>query len=393
MRSVAILALGVFAVGTGEFVLAGMLPMLVEAFDISIAQAGQIVTVFALTCAISAPIFTTITAAWQRRSVLVTATLIYLGGAIGTAVAGSFSQIIAAQVVAAIGVGLFIPNASVAAASLVDPKLRGRAIAIVISGFAAAVAIGAPLGTALGGIVDWRTTMWFTAGLAVIGLGGVLAFIPRDLEVPSAGGLRDRMRPLKDRHVLSLLATTLIGYTAVFVPYTYIGVIYEPATGGSSISLAILMLTAGLTGAAGSFIGGYFTDKIGGTRVVTVALLWLGLGLLLVPLATTNFAAAMVVVALYAGPAFALNAPQQHRLITARPDATAVVIALNQSVLYLAIAASGLLGALGIDLLGTRYVSIMAAVLAVLALGFSIAARRTSPQPRKPEVIKELVNQ
>ncbi|GAB3700625.1 MFS transporter [Nocardiopsis oceani] len=376
MGRVAVLALGVFAVGTGEFVLAGLLPMLVEAFGISVASAGQIVTVFALTCAVSAPVLTALTAAWRRRTVLLTATVIYLVGAVGTALAGSYGQIIAAQVIAAAGVGLFIPNASVTAAALVPPRLQGRAIALVVTGFTAAVALGAPVGTALGGLLDWRATLWFAAALAVIGLAGVWAFVPQRLQVPSAGGLRNRLRPLGDRRVVLLLVTTLVAFTAVFVPYTYIGVIYAPTTGGSGVALAVLMLVGGIAGAVGNLAAGVLTDRLGGSRVVAVALVWLTVGLVAVPLATAHFGAALVVVGFYVVGAFAITTPQQHRLIGVRPDAIPIVISLNQSVLYLAIAMSGLIGAAGIELLGSRYVSLLAAVLALVALGASYFAQR-----------------
>lgn len=375
VRRVAVLALGVFAVGTGQFILAGLLPMLVEALEISVADAGTIVTVFALTGAVSAPVLTTLTARWRRRSVLLTGTGIYLLGAIGTAVAGSYSQIVAAQIFAGAGVGLFIPNASVTAAALVPPRLRGRAIALVVTGFTAAVALGAPIGTALGGLFGWRATMWFTATLAVIGLVGVWAFVPAHVDLPTAGGIRARLQPLRDRRVVLLLVTTMAAFTAVFVPYTYIGVIYAPATGGDGLALAVLMLTGGIAGALGNIAAGFLTDRIGGARVVAIALIWLALGLIVVPLTTQHFGAALAVVGFYVVGAFALTTPQQHRLIGTRPEATPIVISLNQSALYLAIALSGLIGAAGIELVGGRYVSLIAAAFALLALVVSAIAQ------------------
>ncbi|MFE9245791.1 MFS transporter [Nocardiopsis sp. NPDC006938] len=381
MAPVAILALGVFAVGTGEFVLAGLLPMLVDAFDVSVAGAGQVVTVFALTCAVSGPVLTALTAAWARRTVLLTATLIYLLGSAGSAMADTYSQLLAAQVIAAAGVGLYIPNASATAAALVPPRLQGRAIALVVTGFTAAVAFGAPLGTALGGLLDWRATLWFATLLATVGLTGVALAVPRRVEVPDAGGFRDRLRPLGDRRVLMLLATTLVAFTAVFVPYTYIGVVYAPATGGSGLALAALMMVGGIAGAVGNLSAGSLTDRWGGSRVVAVALVLLAVGLLLVPLSTTTLFLAVPVVAFYAAASFAITTPQQHRIISLNPAAAPVLLSLNQSVLYLAIAASGVVGAGGIEALGARYVTLVAAAAALAALGLSVLAHRMVLRP------------
>ncbi|PWV78737.1 hypothetical protein SAMN05421630_104475 [Prauserella marina] len=129
----------------------------------------------------------------------------------------------------------------------------------------------------------------------------------------------------------------------MFVPYTYIGVIYAPATGGSGVALALLMLVGGIAGAIGNLAAGFLTDRLGGARVVAVALIWLTAGLLVVPLATGHFGAALVAVGFYVVGAFAM---------------------------------SGLVGAAGIELLGSRYVSLLAAALALLAMGASFCAQR-----------------
>ncbi|MGO4840713.1 MFS transporter, partial [Rhizobiaceae sp. 2RAB30] len=62
--SVSMLAFGVFVVGTGEFVLAGLLPLLSTSLHVSPSVAGQVITIFALTCAIAGPILTTSTEGW-----------------------------------------------------------------------------------------------------------------------------------------------------------------------------------------------------------------------------------------------------------------------------------------------------------------------------------------
>ncbi|MGW1679826.1 hypothetical protein [Saccharopolyspora sp. NPDC002376] len=99
--AVPVLGFGTFAVGTCEFVLAGLLPQLSKALDVSIGAAGQVVTAFALTCALLAPVLATATASWQRRRVLVVlaTTLIaftavylpytYIGAVFGPATGGS----------------------------------------------------------------------------------------------------------------------------------------------------------------------------------------------------------------------------------------------------------------------------------------------------------------
>ncbi|PSL02047.1 DHA1 family inner membrane transport protein [Haloactinopolyspora alba] len=378
---VLVLALGVFAVGTGEFVLAGLIPLLADDFGLTEGVAGQVVTAFAVTCAISAPVGTALTARWPRRRVLVVAGAIYLMGAAATALAPGFGLLLVGQVVAALGAGVFVPNASVTAASLVSPAASGRAIATVVSGFTIAVAFGAPAGTAIGAASGWRSTMWLAAAVAALGVAGIARLVPRETSIGNPGGLQERLRPLAERRVLALLATTLVAFTAVYIPYTYIGAIFAPATGDDGVRLAVLMLTLGITGAAGNLVAGRLADRHEGSAVVTVALVWLISSFAVIAAAHSAYGSALAAIGFYGVAAFAITTPQQHRLISHDPERASVLVALNQAVLYLAIGVSGVVGAVGLDIVGPGDLVWIAAALAAVAIALSSLGRPKAPAP------------
>lgn len=383
---VAALGFGVFAVGTGEFVLAGLLSPLGASLHVPVTTAGQVVTAFAVAAAVAAPVLGTLTGGWPRRRVLAVAALICALGNAGAAVAPNFAAVLAAQVVAAAGLGLFVPAASVTAAAIVPPERRGRAIGAAVTGFTAATAVGAPLGTALGGALGWRAAMWFVTALAVLGLAGVLALVPRHVRTSAPPTARERLRPLGDRRALALLATTVIAFTAVYLPYTYISAIFEPATGGSGTRLAVLLSTLGVAGLAGNLAAGALADRFGGRTVVAAGLALLAVALCAVPLTTGSFALAILMVAAYGAVAFAVTTPQQHRIITLDPEAAPVLIPLNQAGLYLAISLSGAVGAAGIAWTGANRVVLLAAGIALAGLAASevahrLAARRPGGAP------------
>ncbi|MGK5551853.1 MFS transporter, partial [Actinomadura kijaniata] len=390
-RGVPALGLGVFAVGTDEFVLAGILPELSRAFAVSIGAAGQVVTVFALACAVLAPVLGALTAGWPRRRVLLAALGVHLAGNVATALAPSFALVLAGQVVAAAGAGLFVPAASVTAAALVPADRRGRAIATVTTGFAAATAFGAPLGTALGDALGWRATVWFLVGLTLFGAAGVLALVPGRVAAAPAGP-GGRLAPLRDRRALALLATTLAGFTAIYVPYTYIAAVFAPATGGDGDRLAVLLLVFGVAGTLANHAAGTLADRLGGRAVVTGALALLVVALLLLPLARGSYGLALPMTVGYALTAYAVTTPQQTRLIALDPAAAPVLVSLNAAVLYLAISLSGVLGAAGIAWTGARLLGPLAAVVAVAAVALSEVAHRLAarspaagrPSPRRP---------
>ncbi|MFD9903090.1 MFS transporter [Streptomyces sp. NPDC059063] len=376
--SVPLLGFGVFAVATNEFVLAGMLPHLTDSLDVSLPTAGQVVTVYALACALFGPVLATATAAWPRRKALLTAALIYLVGTVGAAVAPSFGLLLVAQAVAATGTGLFVPVAAATGAALVPPERRGRAIATVLTGFTAATAFGAPLGTAFGSQLGWRATMWFVAGLAVVGIVGLVALVPKSIAAPPPETLRRRVAPLADPRVLTTLATTMVAFTSVYVLYTYLAEIFAPATDEDGGRLAVLMFTFGVVAILGSYAAGVLTDRIGGRGVTALCLLWATACMLVLPLVTDSFPASVGFLGVLAVAGFSMSAPQQHRLIGLNPGLASVLVSLHASILYLAIALAGAIGGLGLSVGGRGSLGFVAAALALLALALSEVAHRLS---------------
>ncbi|MFE6779854.1 MFS transporter [Streptomyces sp. NPDC057702] len=382
--TVPLLGFGVLAVATNEFVLAGMLPRLTGSLDVSLPTAGQVVTVYALACAILGPVLATVTAAWSRRVTLLCAACVYLVGTVGAALAPTFGLLLVAQTVAAAGTGLFVPVAAATAAALVPPERRGRAIAVVLTGFTAATAFGAPIGTALGSGFGWRATMWFVAGLAAVGIVGLLVLVPRVIDAPPPEGLRRRLAPLADVRVVSTLGTTMVAFTSVYVLYTYVAEVFEPATGGAGGRVAVLLFTFGTVAIVGSYAAGALTDRLGGRRVVALCLVWVAACMLALPLVTHSYPASVGYVGVLAVAGFSMSAPQQHRLIGLNPALAAVLVSLHASILYLAIALAGGVGGLGVALGGADSLGFIAAGLALLALGLSELAHRLATTRQAP---------
>ena len=144
------MALGAFAIGTEGFMIAPLLPRLAGDLKVSVAEAGQLVTVFALTYALSSPILTALTGALNRRRLLVFS-MIGFAAANGVAFAArDYWMLMGARVLLAVAAGLYSPNANALAGALVSAERRGSALAIVSGGTSIAVALGVPLGAIVG---------------------------------------------------------------------------------------------------------------------------------------------------------------------------------------------------------------------------------------------------
>ncbi len=172
------LAAGTFAVGTGLLVIQGILPEMARDLGVSVGAAGQLVMVFAVTYAVSAPLLSTFGARFDRRRLLVAALVLFALSNLAAALSSSVALLVVARVVAALASALYTPNASVAGAGLAPPEARGRALAIVFGGLSIATVLGVPIGTLVGGFAGWRAAFWFVALLATLAAAGIALLLP-----------------------------------------------------------------------------------------------------------------------------------------------------------------------------------------------------------------------
>ncbi|TDD33531.1 MFS transporter [Saccharopolyspora elongata] len=338
------LALGTFAVGTDAFVVAGVLPEISADLQVSIAEAGQLVTVFAIAYAVLAPVMATLTGNWPRRRVLLAALAVFAVGNIATALAPAYGAVLATRVLAAAGASMFTPIAGATAAALAPEDQRARAISLVTLGLTAATALGVPIGTLLGTVATWRGTMWLVAALGVAAGIGVALLLP-PVPAPPAAGLRERLSPLGNGKVVAILLTTVVAFIGIFVVNTYVSVIVGAATGGSGMLLAVLLFLSGCAGTVGNLVAGGWADRIGPRRVIAAAMAVSALNFAVMPWSTATFAGAVIAIVVFGLTSWSITVPQQHRLIAAAPAAASFVISLNASGGYLAASLAGVIGA------------------------------------------------
>ncbi|GGX84323.1 MFS transporter [Streptomyces hiroshimensis] len=376
-----LLALGTFAVGTDTMVMAGILGRIAGDLGVSVPAAGQLVTVFALSYALLAPLLAAATARWPRRRLLLAALAVFTAANALSALAPDYPTLLATRVLAAAGAALYTPNASAAATALVPPERRGRALATVLGGMTAATALGVPLGTYVGR-ADWRATMWLVTALGAVALLGLAAFLRELPASAQAAGLRERLAPLRDKRVLAAAATTFAFFLSFQSVYIYLGTAVHPATGGDADKLSTILLVTGVASVAGSWLGGHVVDRWGVRKVLLVgsvisvvffaALPWLGL----------TMPGALVYALAVPLAGWSISVAQPHRLASLRPADAPLLLSLNSSALYLGTAAGGGAGSLAIALLGERWFPLGASALAVVALW--LAAATTRPAAKAP---------
>jgi MFS transporter, DHA1 family, inner membrane transport protein len=363
-----------FAVGTDAFVITGLLPAISADLDVGTAAAGQLITVYALTYALAAPVLGALTAALDRRTVLLVALAVFIAGNAAMALAGDYGFAIAARIVTGLGAALITPQASAIAASIAPPEQRGRFLAVVMGGLTAATALGVPLGSLLGAL-DWHLTLWAVAVLGVLAAAGITALLP-PLQAPAAG-LAARLAPLRDKAVLGIVTTTGLVLASGYALYTYFGAAAETATGGSQALLTLILLAQGIGAVIGNHLAGRLTDRFGAERLMlTVQAVMIAL-LALSPLAFANLATGAVTAFAFGIVGWMAIVPQQHRLISRHPDSAIVLIGLNSSALYAGIALGGLIGGVSLNWVPTTALGPVGAVIGVAGLALTVAMVRS----------------
>ena len=365
-----ILALGAFAVGTDNYVVAGVLPEISQSFGVSIGAAGQMVTVYALTYALLAPTIATLAAGLQRRHLLLFGAVVFVVANLGTAFAPHFSIAIAMRMLAGLGAAIISPTTASAATAIVPSQRRGFALSVIVAGLTISTALGSPIGAVIGGIVTWHWTMFFVAALAgVMGIG-VLATLG-DLPMLPVIPLAERLVPLADARIGLTLATSFLFGVGAFTIYTYFTVVFAGAIGGDPVKLAALLALFGLSGTAATLLSGRFVDRVGSHKVLVVILVGLLISYLLMPWTGSNFWSAIPTVLIWGAAGWGMIAPQQYRLVNSAPAVAPIVLGLNNSATFLGTTIAGVVGALGIRLAG-------ASGLACIAVAFTAGAFVTS---------------
>lgn len=371
-----VLALGMFALGTDSFVVAGVLPQISHTFGVRIGVAGQMTTIYAVTYALLAPTIAALAAGVPRKRLLLWSLVLFVVANVATAAAPTYGIAMATRVLAGVSAAMFAPTATGAAALLVPPERRGFALSVVIAGLSGSTALGTPIGAVIGDLGDWRWTMAFVAGLAAVAGLGVWTMLP-EVPMPPRISLKQRLKPLADPRIGFTLLTTLLTMSGIFTVYTYFTVVFDRAIGGSAVVLGTLLVLWGAAGTFANLLAGRLIDVIGNRKVIFLLLAILVIDTALLPWASANLWTAAVAIAIWGAAGWGYLVPQQHRLVTVAPQTAPVVLGLNTSCSYLGVSAGGVIGAIGLQTVDAHHLGFVGAGLVVVAfLAAEIASRK-----------------
>lgn len=373
------LVLALFTFGTADFVVAGILRELAGSLGTSEAAAGQLVTVYSIVYAVSAPLAAVVTARVPRRKLAFYAMLLFIAGNVVAATAPSYEVLLASRVASAIAAAAVTPMCFGAAGTLPPKGQRGKALGLLSGGIMLAQLLGVPLGTWFGGMWGWQAAFWMCVVLGILVLVMMLALLPA-LELSPAMGLRERLAPVTRGPVLRGLSAMMLLSAGSMMMMTYIAPISAAASSVGTNGIAVLFVAAGLAGLVATQIGGTASDKIGPLRTVAT-----GAGILvasMVGLMASVFwgsAPLWVLMALVMVMAFGigmLNPPLVVWLLSRAGASGNEVMALNASAMYLGASLGGVLGGILLAFSGPGALPVLAVVETLLVVLLVVTANR-----------------
>ncbi|MEO3750710.1 Cmx/CmrA family chloramphenicol efflux MFS transporter [Streptomyces sp. B6B3] len=260
--AVYVLGAAVFALGTSEFMLAGLLPEVSDDLDVSIPTAGLLISAFAIGMIIGAPLLAAATQRLPRRQTLLWLLAVFGVGHVVGAIAPGYGVLFACRVVSALACAGFWAVGAAVAISLVPSGARARAMAVMLGGLSIANIAGVPGGALLGQHLGWRSAFWAVALLTAVGFLGVVFLVPRATDTPSVRPprLRAEARILTDRQVWLAIVTIALFAAGTMCFFSYLAPLLTDVSGLGERWVPVVLVLYGVGALVGTITGGRLAD-------------------------------------------------------------------------------------------------------------------------------------
>jgi MFS transporter, DHA1 family, inner membrane transport protein len=383
IRAELTLALGGFAIGTGEFVAMGLLPDVARDFRVTIPMAGHVISAYALGVVVGAPIIAVLAARWSRQRLLVALMALFSVANFVSTLVHSYPALIAIRFVAGLPHGAYLGVASLVAASLAPPNARAQAVGRMMLGLTSATLVGVPLATWLGQYLGWRAAYVLVGGIGVVTGMLILRCLPRCEPDTDRGPLRE-LSALGRGQVWLTLGIGSIGFGGLFCVYTYITPTLTRVTGLPLSTVPLVLAAFGIGMIAGNLAGARLADR-DLMRTIGGVLIWNMIVLTLFSLGVHERWLAALTVFLV-GTGVAMVPALQTRLMDVAAQAQTLAAALNHSAFNIANALGAWLGGIaisgGLGWTSTGWVGALLAgigfVIFIISLAQERAAQRTA---------------
>ncbi|MCP1423814.1 putative MFS family arabinose efflux permease [Paenibacillus xylanexedens] len=254
------LALGVFGIITTEMGIVGVLPQVAHKFGISAAQAGWLVSIFALVVAIAGPFLTLLASGMNRKIILLAAVLMFAISNVVYAYATTFDTMLIFRIIPALFHPVFFSVALVTSAQLVPAEKSSQAVAKVFTGVTAGFAFGVPLTSYLAERLSLEIAFLFGAMVSVVALIGIWIWLP-SMPVKEKMSYGKQLGILRKPGLWLNVAAVIFIFAAMFSVYSYFAEYLGQVTHMSGSWISVMLTVFGVVMIIGNLGFGQFLRK------------------------------------------------------------------------------------------------------------------------------------
>lgn len=356
-----------FLMGIDLFVVSPLLPFISEAYNVSSAMTGWMVTVFAVTYAFFAPFFGWLSDKNGRRPLITFGLLLFVISNILTAFAPSFFWLIVSRILAGLSVASITPLIYAIIVDTAPPNRTGTWLSIVVVGHLTALWAGAPFGMLLEHFLGWRSVFVI---MAVI--GAILAVVNFNTwkYVPKIYLTRNLLEGNLLR-ILGSVSVTTFWAISMYALYVYLGASLYSENRFSSTEIALAITFYGIGAVLGSLISGQLTDRFGERNISKVTLMFLTLIFVCLGIFFTSGDWIYFFLFLWALVGYAGFSSYQARLAVEYSNERGIVMAWNNTALYIGITLGSMIGGFVISKWGYSFLPYVCSIAAVLSFVLS----------------------
>lgn len=379
--ALATLTAAYFVMGTTTMAAIGALPSIADGLHVSRGAVANLISVFALTYAVGAPLIQMVLGFLERRALLLGGLSLAALGALLAAAAPNYGVLFAARVLTALGAAAIGPVASALGAGLVERHQQGRALAAVFMGMTISSVLSMPASAWISLNIGWRPLFVTVAGLNLGVIAAVLVFV----KVREAGqrmALRELVGLLRQPAIASGVSVVFLQMAGLFASYTLIVPLLRERFGLSGGEASSALLVFGVASVVGNVAARWVATRWSAERSLAVALGVLVGTFALAYVAPGVSAVAFVVLILWAVANDVFVPAQQRRLVELAPHARGVVLALNASALYIGMSAGSAVAGRVYSAAGAHALPLASMLLLLAALGMLQLSRRPARPAR-----------
>ena len=356
-----------FLMGTDLFVVSPLLPFISEEYNVSPETTGWMVTVFAMTYAFSAPVFGWLSDKKGRRTFIMFGLLLFAISNALTAFAPSFLWLIVSRILAGLSVASITPLIYAIIGDIAPPNRRGTWLSIVVSGHLTALWAGAPLGTLLEHFLGWRSVF---VVMAIIGVILAVVNFKTWASIPKSDETKDIVEGNLLR-ILGSVSVTTIWAISMYALYVYLGAALYSENKFSSSEIALAVTFYGVGAVLGSLTSGQLTDKFGESKISKSTLIFLTVILICLGIFFSSGDWVYLFLFLWALVGYAAFTSYQARLAVEYPKERGIVMAWNNTALYIGITIGSMIGGYVISNWGYSLLPYVCSVAAIISFALS----------------------